>query len=67
MAPWSGFWDRNLFVDVMPAIGPFVASPFVKGAVSGVGVVTVIAGLVELAALVMSRQRPKAGTPPAGS
>jgi hypothetical protein len=59
VAPWSGFWDRNLFLDLMPELEQVLASPFTRGAVSGVGVVTVVAGLAELAGVLALRHSPK--------
>jgi hypothetical protein len=59
VAPWSGFWDRNLFFGAMPAMDAIFASPFARGAVSGVGAITVIAGLAELVGIVSHRRRPK--------
>jgi hypothetical protein len=65
VAPWSSFWDRNLFLDTVPALEGLLASPFARGAVSGVGAITVIAGLAELAG-VLNLRRPTApqNTPP---
>jgi hypothetical protein len=48
--PWSSFWDRNLFVTWFPAVERLLGSPYARGAVSGVGVITAIAGMFELAA-----------------
>ena len=48
--PWSDFWDRNVFVVMLPALEGLLASPYARGAVSGVGVITAIAGVLELAA-----------------
>ena len=62
MAPWSGFWDRNLFAQ-SESIGPILANPFVRGAVSGLGLITALAGLAELAGAFRSR-RPAAPTDP---
>jgi hypothetical protein len=59
VAPWSGFWDRNIFIEALPALDPVFGSPFARGAVSGVGAITVIAGLAELAGVVAHRQRAK--------
>ena len=59
VAPWSGFWDRNLFIDAFPALAQLFESPFVRGAVSGIGAITVVAGLAELAGVVAQRQRAK--------
>ena len=57
VAPWSGFWDRNLFLSSIPALEQMLANPFARGAVSGVGAITVIAGLAELSGLVSRRNR----------
>jgi hypothetical protein len=69
VAPWSGFWDRNLFVNsylgVAPSMEQIFASPFTRGAVSGVGAITVIAGLVELSGVLAMRQRARAEPPAA--
>ena len=63
VAPWSGFWDRNLFLYAIPALHEVLASPFVRGAVSGVGAITIIAGLAELSG-VMSRRSRSTHEPP---
>ena len=52
LAPWSAFWERNLFVDLFPLFGGVMRLPAIRGAVSGVGLVSLCAGLWELAALV---------------
>jgi hypothetical protein len=57
VAPWSGFWDRNLFFSSVPGLAQTLASPFARGAVSGVGAITVIAGLAELSGVVSRRNR----------
>jgi hypothetical protein len=58
VAPWSGFWDRNLFLGAAPSLEHILSSPFTRGAVSGVGAITVIAGLAELAGVLALRNRP---------
>jgi hypothetical protein len=40
------------------------SSPFVRGGVSGIGVITVIAGLSELASAIVSRRRHATDAPP---
>ncbi len=57
VVPWSAFWSRNVFVQSLPALASLLANPFLRGAVSGIGAITAIAGLVELAAAVASRRR----------
>ncbi|HKO05307.1 MAG TPA: hypothetical protein VJW51_11185 [Candidatus Acidoferrales bacterium] len=45
--PWSPYWDRNFFLQRFPALLPFVLSPFLRGAVSGLGFLDVfLAGSV---------------------
>ena len=62
VAPWSGFWDRNFFVDRLPALAQMLSSPFARGAVSGIGIVTTLAGLAEFGAAFGGR-RPNAEPP----
>jgi hypothetical protein len=57
VAPWSGFWENNRFARAQPALESFVKSPYARGAVTGVGVITAMAGLAELGSLVMSKGR----------
>ena len=56
VAPWSTFWERNFFAASLPAIERIVQSPYARGAVSGVGLVTMLAGLADLAAAFASRR-----------
>jgi len=49
LIPWSAFWDRNYFVEALPPIGEFLTNNYVRGAVSGLGVVNLIAAMGELA------------------
>jgi hypothetical protein len=58
VAPWSAFWDRNFFGARLPVLGWLLSNLFVRGAVSGIGAVTTLAGLAELASL-FSAKRPK--------
>jgi hypothetical protein len=55
VVPWSypDYWERNVFVSMLPALEGFLRNPFVRGAASGVGVINVCAGLVELTALLV--------------
>jgi hypothetical protein len=48
--PWLSYWDRNLFIQMMPALEDWLSSAYARGAVSGIGVVTAVAGIFELAA-----------------
>jgi hypothetical protein len=57
VAPWSVFWQHNFFADVLPSLEPLIHNNFVRGAVSGLGLVTVLAGLAELVGVLASRRR----------
>ena len=53
--PWSAFWDRNYFAELMPSLQGLITNNFVRGAVSGLGLINVSVGLTELVAVVMAR------------
>jgi hypothetical protein len=53
--PWSAFWDRNYFAHAAPALGDIITNNFFRGAVSGLGVVNVIAGATDLIAMFLAR------------
>jgi hypothetical protein len=55
--PWSGFWDRNYFGAALPGLRPIITNNFVRGAVTGLGLVNLLAGLSELILLFASRGR----------
>ena len=52
LAPWSAFWERNVFVETFPLFGRGICLPAIRGAVSGIGLVSLCAGLLELVLLV---------------
>ncbi|MEZ5420685.1 MAG: hypothetical protein R2708_25540 [Vicinamibacterales bacterium] len=58
VVPWSAYWDRNYFAQMSPAVRSVVTNNFVRGAVTGLGAVNVLAALAELAALVRRRPEP---------
>lgn len=51
ITPWSRFWDRNYFTALWPWLAVVMGNAYVKGAVSGVGLVSVLAALGELMGL----------------
>jgi hypothetical protein len=57
VVPWSTYWDRNYFARLAPAIGDAIRNPYVRGAVSGLGLINIVAGLAELFTLFSSRWR----------
>ncbi|OFV90602.1 MAG: hypothetical protein A3H95_06990 [Acidobacteria bacterium RIFCSPLOWO2_02_FULL_64_15] len=58
MLPWSAFWEQNYFADTWPVLRAIVTNNFVRGAVSGLGVVNLIAGFADLAMVLTTRGRP---------
>jgi hypothetical protein len=56
VVPWSGFWDRNFFVERLPALAQWLGNPVARGAVSGIGLVTTLAGLAEFGAAFAGRR-----------
>ena len=54
--PWSGFWDRNYFADAVPAVSSLAQSHYVRGAVSGLGMVNLVAGVADLISLLGFRR-----------
>ena len=54
--PWSAFWERNYFASLWPALVPLLTNNFVRGAVSGLGVLNLLAGLSELASVFAPRE-----------
>lgn len=55
LIPWSTFWERNYFVGWSPALEVLLTSNYVRGAISGLGIVNVGAALVELTDLIGNR------------
>lgn len=55
VVPWSSFWDRNYFAQAVPFIHTIIRNNFVRGAVSGLGVVNLVSGLAELISILLAR------------
>ena len=47
--PWSALWEHNVLLTYSASLRGFLLNNFVRGAVSGLGVVDVALGLFELA------------------
>lgn len=56
VAPWSAFWERNYFVTYLPVGREILLNDFVRGAVSGIGLVCLGAALGELGTLLAQRR-----------
>jgi hypothetical protein len=57
---WSRFWERNYFADLVPAIRFVMSNNYVRGAVSGLGLLNIWLALVELAGMIGRRENPMA-------
>ena len=55
MLPWSSFWSRNYFVIHWPGIAPWLVNDFVRGAVTGLGVVNLVAAIADLLPVLVHR------------
>jgi len=42
LIPWSAFWDGNYFLNRYPVLIPILLNPYVRGAISGLGVITAV-------------------------
>lgn len=64
VVPWSDLWLRNYFVQAWPWVGPVVGNPYLRGAVSGLGLVNLALGISDLSQLFKARA--EAGEPGRG-
>ena len=55
VVPWTVFWERNFFVERVPAVSAIALNLFVRGAISGIGLVCLLAAFAELRAIWQSR------------
>ena len=56
LVPWSSFWDRNYFADSVPLLRMVFQNNFVRGGVSGLGILNLCVGFADLGALVSMRR-----------
>jgi hypothetical protein len=67
MAPWTQLWERNYFGDLWPWLDAAMENFYVRGAVSGIGLITTWAGVRDIASAIMGRwSRSVAHDPDAG-
>jgi hypothetical protein len=45
LVPWSDMWDVNYFLYQYPALGLIMKNPYLRGAVSGLGLMNVLFAL----------------------
>ncbi|HKY22495.1 MAG TPA: hypothetical protein VJM31_14865 [Vicinamibacterales bacterium] len=56
LVPWSGFWGRNYFAIAFPVLQEILNNNYVRGAVSGLGIVNLLMGFEELASVLWARR-----------
>ena len=47
LAPWSALWDTNYFVQPYPSLRALMLSGYLRGTVSGLGLVNIVLALDE--------------------
>jgi len=57
--PWSAFWERNYFAQLFPPLQAVITNYFVRGAVSGLGLLNLTVGLTELVSIFTGRAGPR--------
>ena len=55
VVPWTRFWDRNYFIESLPFLDATLTNPVVRGGVSGFGVVSLGAAVVDVVAVLRRR------------
>lgn len=55
LIPWSSLWDHNYLADALPGLRDAMRNNYVRGAVSGLGLLNVYAALAELAEIFLRR------------
>lgn len=60
---WPALWDHNYFVERWPFLEPFLTNNFLRGAVTGLGLVNLFAGFADLALVFQQGTQHPAGPP----
>ena len=47
LAPWTSLWDSNYLLHPHPALRAFVLSGFIRGTVSGIGLLNILLAVLE--------------------
>lgn len=55
--PWTVLWQRNYFMEHVPLLDALFNNFFIRGAVSGLGLLNVVAGFSELIPIFAVRAR----------
>jgi formate hydrogenlyase subunit 3/multisubunit Na+/H+ antiporter MnhD subunit len=63
LLPWSGFWEHNYFAAMWPPLQSFLTNNYLRGAVTGLGVVNLFAGFADLLLVFAARPSNTSGRP----
>jgi hypothetical protein len=53
--PWTAFWDRNYVFDTIPLLRSLTQNLYLRGAVSGLGVLNCGLGILEILGFISTR------------
>jgi hypothetical protein len=56
--PWSTFWEANYFAAIWPDLLPVMTNDFVRGGVSGIGLINLGSGVAEIVGIFIMRGSP---------
>ena len=56
VVPWSAYWERNYFSELLPGLQALLTNDFIRGAISGLGLLNLFAGVAEFTSLVTARR-----------
>jgi polyferredoxin len=56
VVPWSTYWERNYFADIVPFLHVVITNYFFRGAVSGLGLINLAAAIAEVRSLLGGRR-----------
>ena len=56
LAPWSAYWDRNYFAETLPAVHALITNNYIRGAVTGLGLVNIFAAVADLVGMFLARK-----------
>jgi hypothetical protein len=61
---WPALWDNNFFAEASPALQRILTNNYVRGAVTGLGLVNLVGGFADLALIFSARPHGPAGREP---
>jgi hypothetical protein len=46
--PWTGYWENNYFASLWPELRRYWMNPYLRGAISGLGVANIFLAVTEI-------------------